>query len=166
MALKLYVVDDVAGTCELRGLVPYPTLTASSGEVTLNQTVDPVTGAVSYDISDITHTVDVNVDAFGYDPVTKDLTITETDGTVHTQNLGDLVDAAGNPSVVTQVATGNEIATHDDGAGTTVSIQETVTSAVVNGSSIDFTDEAGSVSSIGLCDLMQNTVDNGAFVGG
>ena len=69
-------------------------------------------------------------------------------------------------SVVTQEATGHEIATHTDGAGTTVSIQETITEVVLSGAGFVYVDEDGAKTEITLCDMMANVPDNGLVIGG
>lgn len=164
MALKLFVHDTTSGTCELAGLVPYPKVTTSDPTVTITPTVDATTGQTSYDLA-VEHTVDINVDNFSYDPATQDITLTETDGTVHVIDLTDLLDNV--TSTVTPVVTaGNVVATHDDGEGTVVDIFETVTAVVVDGPGFVYVDEAGDKTLITLCEMASNLPDNGTVVGG
>lgn len=164
MALKLFVHDTVTGACELAGLVPYPKVTTTDPTVTITPTVDATTGQTSYDLA-VEHTVDINVDNFSYDPATQDITLTETDGTVHVIDLTDLLDNV--TSTVTPVVTaGNVVAKHDDGEGTVVDIYETVTKITADGAGFTYTDEAGVGTTITFCEMASNLPDNGTVVGG
>lgn len=164
MALQLFVHDSTAGTCELAGLLPYPKVTTTDPQVTITPVVDATTGQVDYQI-DVDNTVDINVDNFTYDATSQNIVLTETDGTVHTINVSDLLDNV--TSVVTPVVTaGNVIAEHDDGDGTVVKIFETVTEIVVDGAGFTYVDEAGVKTNITICEMMSNLPDNGTVVGG
>lgn len=160
--LKLFVHNADTGACELAGLLPYPVVTTEDADVTITTVTDPDTGQVSYDIA-VDTAVDVNVDNFSYDSDAKTIILTETDGTVHTIDVSELMDNV--TSTVTQVVTGNEIATHDDGAGNVTSIQETVTSLAADGGALVFTAEDGAETTISICELMAAIPDNGLVLG-
>lgn len=163
MALKLFVHDTTSGACELAGLVPYPKVTTTDPTVTVTPVV-AADGSVDYQLA-VDHTVDINVDNFAYDPATQDIALTETDGTVHTINVSDLLDGA-TSAVSAAYTSGNLIAKHSDGAGTTVGIYESVTSVAIDGPGFTHTAEGGVTTTITLCDMASNLVDNGTLLGG
>lgn len=163
MALKLFVHDTTTGSCELAGLVPYPSVSTTDPSVTVTPVVDPATGQVDYQLA-VEHTVDINVDAFSYDATTKDIILTETDGTVHTINVADLLDNVS--STMTPLVKGSAIAEHDNGEGNVVTIYETVTQIGVTGSSLIYVDENGDKNEVSLCQLISGLDDNGTTVGG
>ncbi|WP_299363529.1 hypothetical protein [Winogradskyella sp.] len=77
---------------------------------------------------------------------------------------GGALSVLGNTSVMTQVVTGNEIATHDDGTGNVVSIQETVTTMVDNGNgTYTYTSEDGTTTTTATpgAETVTTLVDNG-----
>lgn len=164
MALQLFVHDNVAGTCELASLLPYPKITTVDPSVTVTPVVDPATGQVDYQL-DVDNTVDINVDNFSYDAAAQNITLTETDGTVHTINVTDLLDNV--TSVVTQgVTVGNTIAKHDDGTGNVVDIIETITEIGLDGAGFTYKAEDGTETNISFCDMASALPDNGTVVGG
>ena len=164
MALQLFVKDSASGACELATLLPYPKVTTTDPQVTITPVADATTGQIDYQI-DVDNTVDINVDNFSYDPSTQDITLTETDGTVHVIDLSDLLDNV--TSVVTPVVTaGNVIAKHDDGDGNVVDIFETVTTLALDGAGFTYTDELGVPVTVTICDMMDNLPNTGTVVGG
>jgi len=166
MALKLLVHDDVTGDCDLRSLTPYPVVTSANGSVTLVTTVSGTDGQTTFDLAVAPATTDINVSNFTYDPVTKIITLTETDGTTFPINVSDLVDA-GIISSITNTVTGQRIATHIDGDGTSVDIFETVTGIAANATGdIVYTDETGADTSINVCALIAGVTDNNLSIGG
>ena len=163
MALKLFVHDTTTGSCELAGLVPYPTVTSADPSVTILPVVDTATGQVDYQI-DVEHTVDINVENFTYDAATKDIILTETDGDTHTINVSDLLDNV--TSKLTKIVSGNVIASHDDGEGNVTEIHETITSFSAVDGTLVYVDEAGGNSEVAICELLSTLPDNGTTVGG
>ena len=84
--------------------------------------------------------------------------VVNADGSVtYTDNAGTVtIIPAPIPSVVTQVVTGQEIATHESSDGTIVSIQETITSGTNDGTQYIITHEDSSTTNIAY-----SLVDNG-----
>ena len=72
--------------------------------------IDEAGGATS-----ITLTVDINVNNFSYNNLTKEIILTETDGTIHTIDISDLVDVE---TITTLVINGDGSATYTSEDGT------------------------------------------------
>ena len=70
------------------------------------------------------------------------------------------------PSVVTKAVTGHVIATHTSGTNVSTAIEETVTTLVRSGAGFTYTNEAGQVTTITLCQMAHDIADNGAIIGG
>lgn len=132
MALKVFVIDDALGTCDLREMVPYTNVTSNDGTVVVTGTTDPVTGQPMYDLS---AAVDVNVNNFSYNSVTKEITLTETDGDTYTIDISDLVDVAAAETVTTLVSdgTGGFNYTSEDGTVTNIPAAISTVTNVDNG---------------------------------
>jgi len=161
MPLRVLVVDDVADDCDLRELVPYPTLGSMNGTVTINPVVS-ANGQVMYDLS---ADVDVNVSNLAYNPANQVITLTETDGQTHQIDISDLVDTD-SVSVVQPLVTGQPIANHADGDGNTQGIHESLTDFTSTGTTFSHTNEAGTTVTVDVCDLVSQVTDNGLFIGG
>ena len=131
--------DDVVTTFvpNADGTITY---TNEAGEVVTSilpaETVTPLVdnGDGTYTYTDeagnetvISTTVDVNVDFVSYDPATKTITITETDGTVHPINISDLIDSETITSLLIQVD-GSAIYTNENGDQTTIPAPVTIKS--------------------------------------
>ena len=86
-------------------------------------------GTVENPIFDLSanYTVDINTDTFAYDPSSKTITLTETDGTVHNINVADLVDVETVTTMVIQID-GSTIYTNEDGVKTTIAAPVTLKS--------------------------------------
>jgi len=156
---------------------------AGGATETITTLTDNGDGTFSYTSEDgtvttISLTVDVNVQGLSYDQVTKQITLTETDGSTHVIDVSDLVDAEtittlvdnGNGSFtytneagtsvtffssefltsITNTVTGHKIADYTDESGNVTPINETITSISqgVNGGEIEYIDEAGNVTTI------------------
>ena len=97
-----------------------------------------------------------------FNAATNTLTYTDEDG-----NSNDIVLGSGTTSVVTNVINGNRIATHDDGNGNIIDIDETITTIeVFQDTIIRYTNEEGTVTDIDVCNLCpcntaQAVADNG-----
>jgi len=161
MPLKVLVLDDVTEDCDLRQLVPYPTISSVNGSVTITPTVS-ANGQTMYDLA---ADVDVNVSNFSYNPANRVITLTETDGQTHQIDISDLVDTD-SVSVVEPLVSGQAIANHSDGGGNMVVIQESLTSFTTTGTGFTHTNEAGTSLTVDMCDLIGNIADNGLFIGG
>ena len=103
-----------------------PVVQVISSDGTVSVTNTGTAEAPIFDLS-VTHTVDINVDMFTYDPATKIITLTETDGTVHTINVSDLVDAEVVTTMVIQVD-GSTVYTNENGVQTIIPAPVTVKS--------------------------------------
>lgn len=150
------------------------TYTSENGTVT---TFDAATSTLTYDAGthDLTFTDEdgvaqvINLDnpTLAYTPATNTLTHVAPDGTVTNIDLSDL----DNTSVVTNLIAGNRIATHDDGNGTVVDIDETITTLTQNDltGDITYTAEDGTTSTVDVVSTDANNditagADGGAFV--
>ena len=154
--MRLFVYDPATGNCDLRQLVPYTGVTSADGSVVITAS----TGADGQPLFDLSASVDINVSNFSYDPASQTLTITETDGQTHSVNISDLVDVE---TVTTLVSNADGSFTYTSENGTVTNIpspstaQQTLTSISANGTSIDYTDEAGDVTSIDIHDVISAT---------
>ena len=157
MANKLYVVDPDTGVCELMNLTPYPTVSSTDASIDVTVTADAVTGQKNYDVQ-VHH--DINMDTVSYNPVTMIITWTETDGDTGQVDLSSLL------SIVDGTVAGHQIAVHHDGNGTSVVINETITSLSLTGAGFTYVDENGGSTVIDLCPMMINVTDNGNYIGG
>lgn len=131
----------------------------SGGVTAINETittlVDNNDGTLTYTSEDGSTTVidlniDVNVANLSYDNVTKVITLTETDSTIHTINISDLIDVE-TVTTITNTVAGNKIADYTNENGAVVPINETVTGVTntVTGHKIgDYTNESGAVQPI------------------
>lgn len=130
------------GTVTLSGNILTIPFTDEAG-VTTNRTVDLTPLAI-----------DINVASVVYNPLTGEITLTETDGTVHTIDIGPTVITS---DTVTGQATGNTIATHTAVDGTPFDIKETITSTTDNNDgSFTQVDETGNPVTIELCKLFND----------
>lgn len=78
-----------------------------------------------------------------YNSGTNVLSYTDEHGSTVDWTLSGTGGGGGSTSVVDQTVAGNRIARHQDGAGTAVDINETVTSLSLSGAILTYTDEAG-----------------------
>ena len=143
----------------------------------------------------ITLTTDINVANFSYNSTTKEITLTETDSTVHTISIADLVDVETltvlaynattneltytdedgvstvitlNNSAITNTVAGNLIATHTSGDGTVTNINETITSLAggTGDNLLTYTKEDGTTDVIDLSAVLeQYACPNAYFTG-
>jgi hypothetical protein len=152
---KLLIVED-SGACGQGTLRKYPSVSSPDGSIT----VTPIVGADGGTTYQVAVTHDINVANASYDAASTILTLTETDGEVHTVNLGTLVSTVDNT-----LPSGHLIAVHTAN-GQAVDILETVTNMTRSGATIQYVNEAGQTLSIPVCDLLTSIADNGTIVGG
>lgn len=109
---RIFVKDSVSGQCGFADPICPVQITSNNGSVTVVPTGTPQ--APRYDLS-VVQVVDINVQGVTYNAVTRQLTVTETDGTAHTVDLASLV----LPDIVTTLTyNGNGIYTYVNEAGT------------------------------------------------
>ena len=113
---------------------------------------DPAAGTFTYTNE---AGVDVTVDYCNC----PDGSLTLTDGVLtYTASDGNVYDIPLPVSVVAQVVTGNQIATHTDGNGNVVSIEESISTIVDNGGTFDYTNEAGDTVNVDFCDCPDGAI--------
>ena len=130
MAHKIFIKDTITDACGFADPICPTVVVQGTGPVTVTDVSTP--GNPAYEVSVTPHTVDINVSNFAYDPVTKILTITETDGSTHPVDLSDLVDT----DVVTTLST-------------------------PGGGIIRYVNEDGTVVDVSLCDVLGEYPDVG-----
>jgi len=118
MAHEVRVRDTVTGLCGWATPICPTVVTSADSSLTVTNVGTPQ--APVFDIS-ASYTVDINVQNFTYDAVAKDIILTETDGTVHTINVADLVDTETVTTMV-QNANGTYTYTSEDATATTIDI--------------------------------------------
>ena len=104
-------------------------------------------------------TVNINETITSLGLVGTTLNYTDEDSTVTPLDLSSL----SNPSVVTISVIGNPIATHNDGNGTITTLGETITNLTLNGTNLEYIDEAGATNIVPLTGLDNARVISGVF---
>ncbi len=116
-------------TNETLTVLGQPTLSAGNILTIPYTDEDGVTNNVTVDLSALA--IDINTASFTYNPLTGDLVITETDGSVHTVDIGPFVETV--TTLTNTQATGNIIGTYTNEDGTVVNIRETPLTVVDSG---------------------------------
>jgi GTP-sensing pleiotropic transcriptional regulator CodY len=138
------------------------THTSSTGiVVNINETVTTLTvngNILTYvNESGVTSTLEIEQGARivsgTYNEITGLITLVRDDLTTVTVDLGEIVPVR---SVITDTIIGHLIATHDDGTGLEVPINETITSLSLSGVNLTYTDEAGVATALDLSALTED----------